>query len=160
MLDWQEIVSRAGLWRARHSVYLALLLARDLMGTTVPDHVLDGLRPGEFDPRLRNWAIERVFSQQKARNTVGPELLDFWRAAGLPGKLRAFLKKAFPSWETMCAEYPVPVDSNRVCPLYVRRAIHLVTRNYRLVWRLALRDASISETAKGDSALRRWLESG
>lgn len=160
VLDWQEVVARAGLWRASRSVYLVLLLARDLLGTAVPDDVLDGLRPDGLDPRLRHWAVERVFSRQDTSQAAGPELLRFWQAGGMPGKLRAFLHKVFPSRETMCAEYSVPVDSNRVYLFYARRAMQLILRNYRLVWRLVRRDPGISGIAEGDSALKRWLESG
>ncbi len=49
---WRRLVERAGQFRARTIVYRGLCWARDLLGTPVPDRVLDALAPSPLRERL------------------------------------------------------------------------------------------------------------
>jgi hypothetical protein len=49
-LDWAVVVSRAEEWHLRPVVYWALAYARELLGTPVPDAMLEALKPGRWHP--------------------------------------------------------------------------------------------------------------
>lgn len=53
--NWETVTRLARQARARAATYVALMLARDALGVTIPPRVLAALRP----PRLIRWAIER-----------------------------------------------------------------------------------------------------
>jgi len=110
-LDWSIVVARARAWRIHPSVWLTLVLVRELLQASVPQHALDRLVPGRGGDRmLVEAAIELVLGHHYR------ELLDHlpvlgrswltkrwhrrprsahWRAHALPAA--AALAIAYPS---------------------------------------------------------------
>lgn len=88
-LDWDLLCLRSRQWGCDHSLYLTLLLARDLFEVDAPIVVFQRLRPHSFDPRLRDWARQRLFAL--VDDKVGPwsdHLGQVIAAPGLEEKLR------------------------------------------------------------------------
>ncbi len=59
-IDWDLFVERVLLLRTKTAVYLSLAMAQSLLGTTIPPHVLDTLKPPEWKVRLMVSWLQRV----------------------------------------------------------------------------------------------------
>ena len=119
-LDWDVVVERARAWRVRRRVFIALAMAVGLLGTPVPEAILDRLVPDEAQQaRLLGLLAGRgVFESGDKFDRLAFARLE----ASLDdrGWVRGLLRGLFPSQAWMVRRYGI---SNRWhLPLYyVRR---------------------------------------
>jgi hypothetical protein len=122
-LDWTIVASRAREWRLRPVVYWALAYTRELLGTPVPDTVLDSLWSGRwhFSHLAVHFAHPR---RQLAEGRSLPGLIQtLWEimlADRWLDQLRVLKEALWPRRAVLAARYGVP-DSWSVCALYPRR---------------------------------------
>lgn len=162
-IDWSQVCLRADRWGAHKDVYLPLLLATDMLGALVPDHVLSELRPDDYSERIFKLAKERVLagriddtSDAVARFSCLQAQMD--RAHGIREKATILLKSAFPRPRVVKAKYPVRDTSWAVYLCYVRHLTDLVFSHSRAGWSMVhnKRDEAVA-TAKGEGILLEWL---
>ena len=60
-IDWKQVKLRCQQWGIEKCVYLTLKLARDFLGTALPDDLLKAIQPTDFDERFMTLAKEQIF---------------------------------------------------------------------------------------------------
>ena len=114
-LSWPEVQARAVEWRTERFVYLALWLARELLGVAVPQSIMEGLCPRDFAERWAVVAIKQVLEAPEALSRgadlqQAPLRVWVWRCRSLCPRgqngslVKAFVRAALPPREYM-AQY-------------------------------------------------------
>ena len=62
-IDWDQVLQRAKKWGAGNSVYLTILLAKELLDAQAPEDFIAALKPDGSDSEAREWAIEQIFGK-------------------------------------------------------------------------------------------------
>jgi hypothetical protein len=158
-MQWDVLIERAHVWRVHPSVWLTLMLVRDLLHVDIPPAALDMLAPPGADPALVDTAINLVLDSHYRDVFVQlPVLARSWlnkRWHRLP-RLTRWRLLAFPRGHSLVKIYP-SLGSRALLPL--RYAAHwrdLLNEVTRLPFG---RDAR-SLVARERSRVRmlRWLE--
>jgi hypothetical protein len=164
-IDWQQAQLRSEQWGTGKCVYLTLRLAKELLGVTLPDGLMEAFKPRDFDERFMVWACGQIFAYRH-RNSDGlslsPNIAQLWGSKRLLNKGTLFLRRAFPSPEEMTRMYPAPSDSIRIYFYYPVRIKDLLLRHGRQVWRLLRGNEGMRVLAKqkNDSvSFKDWLMS-
>jgi len=159
-IDWELLIHRAYQWRAGNTLYLTLLLTRDLMDADVPEAVLEELEPNNLDPEVLNWAQEQIFSAPVGSLLMTYNLSRLWGNHRFQYKAATLLQAVFPSPEVMATKYPISPSSKRIYLYYPIRLKDLLFQYGRTSWRLFRRDrkamAQIEREERGN-ALVEWL---
>ncbi len=175
-IGWEQVQYRARQWGASNCVYLTLLLTKKLFGAAVPDEVLQGLEPNDFDTRFVAWAEGRIFSQ--VDNIVGPPSDNWgrlWASKRLLDKASVLLKTCFAPPQIMAEMYSVPPGSKRIYLYYPVRLKDLLRRHARRAWLLLRRDdetkawvereagrveklAIVNQVLRHDDETKAWIE--
>ena len=161
-IEWEQIQRRVRQWGAGKFVYLTLYLARELLEASVPDGVLDTLKPDGFDLQVVVGAREQIFADKSDFPSLSKNFAQLWGPKRLQNKAILFLKSAFPSPKVMARMYPAPPDSARIYFYYPVRLKDLLLRYGRAAWRLLRRDEEmvvLAERENRKTALRDWLAS-
>ena len=128
-LDWPQVTQSAREWGAPRYTGLSLQLAKNRLGTPVPEEALSQLVPGGIDARLLKQAEECVLAQ---------EGYDSWSLLPFPNRLggrwsmarvKALRDAVFLSRAELASRYPSARDSRHLWPYYVLRSGDLL-RNY------------------------------
>jgi hypothetical protein len=162
-IDWKQVQLRSEQSGETKCVYLTFRLAGELLGVSVPDDLMEALKPRDFDERFMVLAKERIFACGH-RNSDGlslsPDIAQLWGSKRLLNKGTLFLRRAFPSREEMARLYPAPSDSIRIYFYYPIRIKDLLLRHGRQVWRLLRRNEGMRGLAKQENdmtPLKDWL---
>lgn len=151
-LAWEEVTTRAARWHGCRGVYLALRLARDLVGAAVPDEVLQVLAPVEFDDQILTIAM-----RQRHRVRI-PDHVAKLRARRSPtAKLQVFWKRVLVPTDALADAYNVPRSSRLLYAFYLIRAKDMLKRHWGTVFRLHRGDAALNTLARDTLALREFL---
>ncbi|MFB0547139.1 MAG: hypothetical protein ACETWB_09530, partial [Anaerolineae bacterium] len=168
-------------WGIGNCVHLTLHLAGKLFGAAVPDEVLQGLEPHDFDARFVAWAEGRVFAQVDDALGLLPGSSDswgqLWASKRLLDRVSVFVKTCFPSPQIMAEMYSVPPGSKRIYLYYPVRLKDLLRRHVHRAWLLLSRDdetkawverearrveqrefAIVKQTLRHDDEIKAWIE--
>ncbi|OAD23051.1 hypothetical protein THIOM_001124 [Candidatus Thiomargarita nelsonii] len=156
-IEWEQVRHRAHQWGTSKSVYLTLYLAKSFFGATVPQEVLDTLKPEKFDPQVVTWAKEQILGEFDKSVVYPIELLQFWKSKSSLEKLNILLKRVFPSPKEMAKMYHVPPDSPRLYLYYPVRLKEVLLRHGRKALRLLRRDKERVNLVERQVGLRDWL---
>jgi len=166
-MDWREVESRAREWRATKCVFLALLLAKAMMGSRVPEGFLQSLRPGDFEERWLGMARSIVLAGE-ADMVLQPVKVfaENCATASLGERVRYFARTAFPSREHMARymaeKYSLPLTPLRRYTCYWTRGADLLGRAARLAWRWSAhrRETTLhARQLRQQPFLQKWLDS-
>ena len=138
-IDWKQVQLRSEQSSAAKCVYLTFRLARELLGASVPDDLMNAIKPSDFDERFMVLAKERIFAYGHWNSDGLPlsrNIAQLWGSKRLLNKGTLFLRRAFPSPEEVARMYPAPSDSIRIYFYYPVRIKDLLLRHGRQVWRL------------------------
>ena len=156
-INWTEVAERAREWGAGRPVGLTLHLARSMLGTGVPNDVLERLVPGGLDQRMIETARQSVL----AGTGYGP-WVPFFQLRGVRsfgGKAKLSWKRVFLSRGQIAAMYPRSRESKHVWFYYARRLGYAIwsfgSHTLRRTW-LTMR----SRGRDRNLALFNWLKSG
>lgn len=159
-IDWGQMERRARGWRAAKYVYLMLRLAKDLLGTPVPEPVLAGLTPGGLDPRVIQLARTEVLGQASERSVAAP----FARVSGstrILEKVRWLARAVFPSRKVLGRIYPASRSLRTPYPYYLLRWHDLIRRSGMAVWCMVRRDEGFEAMIRREherDVLMEWLK--
>ena len=125
-LDWGIFVQRVKALQVKTAVYFSLLIPHELLGTPIPEHVLDALRPPAWKERLIVRWLNRVglfHPQEKKFSRVGYILFN----ALLYDDQRGLLRGIFPDRRWMRERYRF--NNDLLLPYYhIRRLFDLAFR--------------------------------
>ena len=158
-MDWLQVADSAREWGAARYVGLTLHLARSMLGTGVPDDVLEQLVPGGLGQRLLEAARDCALTQTGYDPRVPRPFFDEWRAESLGDKARLPWKRVFLSRDEMAARYPASRDSRHFYFYYALR-LRDVIRNFGSH---ALSRGRLMVRSRGrgrEVLLVNWLKSG
>jgi hypothetical protein len=151
-LAWQEVTTRAERWHCRRGVYLALRLARSLVGADVPDEVLHALRPAGFDDQILTVAM-----RQRHGARVRDDVAKLQASRNPAAKLRVFWKRILIPADALADAYNVPRSSRLLYAFYLVRAKDMAKRHWNTVFRLHRGDAALTTLARDTLALQEFL---
>jgi hypothetical protein len=156
-----QVCSYASEWGVRNSVYLTLLLARDIMGANVPDDVMENLKPDEFDHGVKAWAVKQIFSAAAAP-AISPFFFQLWKPSSFYEKISLLRKLLLPAPEIISQDYPAPFGSIRNYLYYAVRLKDHFRRYARVTRRILKGDEHMILLVKRQNrniAMREWLAS-
>jgi len=156
-MDWAQVVERAREWGATRYVGLTLHLARSMLGTGVPDDVLERLVPGGIARRVLEMARESVLTQTGYGQWA--PFFDLVGAKSLGDKAKLSWERVFLSRGEMAAVCPASRGSRHLYFYYVLR-LRDVIRTYGAH---TLRRARLMMQSRGrdrKASLVNWLRSG
>jgi hypothetical protein len=158
-IEWTQVCSHANEWGVRNSVYLTLLLARDIVGANISDDVMEDLKPDEFDHRLKTWALEQIFSAAAAP-ALSPFFLQLWKSGPFYEKISLLRKLLLPAPEIISQDYPAPFGSVRNYLYYAVRLKDHFRRYAHVTRRILEGDEHMTLLVKRQNqniAMREWL---
>lgn len=167
-LDWKGLAARAVQWGAARPVHLCLLLARELMGASVPEETLRSLEPADFDPGLTAAAREQVQVYSEDQPFVPWLSRKHARLWGLEwpwGSPSFWFGRLFLSRRAMARKYPSATDSRRTLlhnPVravfsYPRRVLDLFLGVCRGGWRMLRGRGNRKASARREHLLGEYL---
>lgn len=128
-LDWQVVAERALQFGWERGVYLALWLARDLVGAAVPDSILNRLQPDNMGAEIKKQARTQLFSDKMIASEITLSFAEMAAAQNLFTKIRIFLRRIFLTKEQLAVRYELPADSRWLYACYPRRVFDLLRKN-------------------------------
>jgi Uncharacterised nucleotidyltransferase len=160
-INWIEFGQRSSQWGISAYVYLALYLAKELLGANIPSSFLNDFEPAGFDRAVIQWAKERLLACESSPISLNLVQL-CWKDHRLRDRLAALGGALAP--KVVAKSYGLSQDSKRV-PLryYPLRIKYLLTRYGPLLWQLMSGDQKTKVVlAHEDNQLRltNWLSSG
>ena len=163
-IDYKQLISTANEYGISKFIYCTLSLTKKMLGTEIPDDVLNELKPDTFDPQLINLAEEMILSNISSQ--VAPSVVDAFSPEKLIDKLKVTLKHLFPSRSSVATRFPVSENSIFLYPFYLAYPFNFILRRWQFLWRLTKRDKAILSEFKQAVAqkrraeiLERWLSS-
>jgi hypothetical protein len=162
-IDWQLFRDISRRWGIGRSTYLSLLLARNLMGASLPPGLLAELEPPGYDSHLELWAKERIFSEQADSSMDTLNVTRIWRANGWKARLLNLRKILLPPWEVLADLYFVSPRSPWIIVFYPVRFFSLAVKYSRFLFQVISRSpAATALMARDDRAiaLGDWLSGG
>ena len=156
-IEWGAVRQRAEQWGWRRGTYLALRLAKELVGAAVPEAILHDLRPADFDEAILAIAREQAFTDSVISEAISPGLAQLRVDSGSLEKAIQLVKMVFPSPQMMAHMYGTPPDSVRTYLYYPVRLKDVLMKRSRSAWRLMRGDQKTVLAADRNRALWNWL---
>jgi hypothetical protein len=142
-IDWPALVSRAHEWRAARYAGVALSLAEEIAGASVPEGVSESLAPTRLTGRVRDMTRQRLLAAVESNPARFPDITVLLGDERLGVRLARLGKAVFPSARAMAGIYRAAPCSLKLCAGYASRPGQAVVYYTRDAWRIL--------------RMRRWL---
>jgi len=156
-LDWSLVQRRAGRWHWGKGAYVALRLAKELVGAAVPDDVLHALRPTAFDETILAAAREQSLADAVVAIGVSPGVAHLQGSARLREKVPLLLRDLFPSTRTIYRDYGIAPESPRAYLYYIVRLKDLFVKRSGAATQVLRGDRTTARAAARNHLLWQWL---
>jgi hypothetical protein len=156
-LDWSQIVERARRWHWERGTYLALRLAKDLVGAAVTDEVLHHLQPSPCDEAIVDAARSQIFTDQKLMFAISPRLGRLRQAPRLSAIVSELWHAVFLPKSDLAGLYRVSPRSRFFYFYYLVRLKDTFLKNVKLLFSLWRRDPKLSPMVQRKTLLLNWL---
>jgi hypothetical protein len=157
-IAWADLARRSFRWRWNRGTYLALRLAKDLVGAAVPEETLSALRPASFDETLLTTAQSQIFADWM--KAITPRLLALRFEKRWTGKIREFFHMLFLPKNSIARMYNIPTASMKIYLCYLARFVRLWRVHGRTVLRLHQNDRFFAPASIRQFDLDHWLNGG
>ena len=133
-IDWDMLRQRACKWGVEKHLYLSLRLSKEILGVSVPDDVLQGIKPKPFNEKILSKIHKRILSRQiensdkKTTFSNIPHLDKFHPKNKLSKRLCFIFQRIFISPKELTKIYSLPTPSKRIYFYYFFRIISLLYR--------------------------------
>jgi hypothetical protein len=155
-LVWPDVVMRAQAWRWTRGVFLALKLARDLLGAAVPTTALQELRPASLPDDVLVSARTHVLTCVTSEPTLSPNVVA-WHDAAWHRKVTLLARNVCVPTTALARRYGLRAHSPMVYLYYPVRLMTLLGRYGRTIldlWRGAMK---LPPHARSKHTLHHWL---
>jgi hypothetical protein len=156
-LDWSQIIERARRWQWVRGTYLALRLARDLVGAAVPMEILQQLQPSPFDEAIVAVARGQIFTDQKLATAIPLKFARLQQSQRLSAKLSAIWHAVFIARWEIAGRYGVSRTSPFLYLYYLVRLKDLLSNHTRAIFNLVRGDPNLSPMVQRKAMLLNWL---
>ncbi|MFC2172445.1 nucleotidyltransferase family protein, partial [Acidobacteriota bacterium] len=158
-LIWEQIVFRACKWNIRRSVYLTLLLVKEMLGAAIPSQVLQSLQTDDFSMDIIEWAKEMILAEDSSDTfEVTRDISRISGPSSIKEKIAYILKRIFLSRREMAARYPPSVSSPLMYLYYFVRIREAFILNFKPIVHI-FRDKNKKEIVTRREKLSKWMES-
>lgn len=157
--DWEFLIDRAQHGNMARGVAAALRMAREQLGTAVPEDVLSRLGGNALDQRFLEDALEQMSAHPDLPQALqfAPNLLRLAAAASPLSRLAMLLRRIFIPRTELAALYGIPDQRARILPFYAIRLLDLL-RNYGgSAWALVTDRSRLAGTSARNERLAIWL---
>ncbi|MGD8329115.1 MAG: nucleotidyltransferase family protein [Gemmatimonadales bacterium] len=146
-IHWPTFIERTGTWGWQRGVYLALYLARELIGTPLPDNLLEALAPLSATPQVIDSAARMVFTDPSDSRALHLNVVD-WHHGTLAQRVRLLYERM--RWH--------PEHVEPTVAYYARHIPSLFRRHLPNILRLSVGNRSTRRLADGKRTLAAWLQ--
>lgn len=160
VIDWHRLVSLASEWGASKCAYLVLHLAKNLLGTEIPDEVLTAMLPGTLETHIVDQATQMLFVPEAG--FIRREVRFPWRRIVRSPRAAAehLLTEVFPSRHVLAKKHRISPSGPQVLLRYPLRWIHTAFGYASRILRLSKKEpktAPLSEQSQRDLAVLDWM---
>lgn len=158
-IDWSQVQAEAQTWRISKALYLSLFFIQEFFGT-VPEALLDALKPTTLDLAIVLAAREQIFTLGSDVKRLSTDFLEVWEGETRHNKIGQLFRRIFLPPDLMSSLYGMEPDSWRVYLYYPVRLFDLLLRYPAVTHRLLRRDKTtltLAQQATKVDSLRKWL---
>ena len=155
-MDWEQVIQHSHEWGIGKCVYLTLYLTQDMLGTNVPDQVLESLKPEHVSPQVFTSAKEQIINHEP----LSRNFARLWGSEEGYLKATTLLGRIFLSPGDMYRKYSVEPGTAGFYRSYLRRMKDLAIRYGGLTLGMLRGDQVHMTTIENENVLTDWLESG
>jgi hypothetical protein len=159
-LDWAAVLERSERWGWGRGIYVALLLANNLVDAAIPVQVLAQLQPADIPVDIVDAAVLQVLTDSRVASTVTKHFANFLGHEGLMEKTGIFLDRIFLPRRIMAAKYPADHDSWKIYYYYPRRMFDVFRRLYRTFCKINRGDPELVHLAERTRMIDAFLREG
>ncbi len=159
-MDWDKVIDLSHKWNVSNSVYLALLLAKELLAAEVPEDSLANIRPNGLHPGVLEGAKDYLFVGRSDTPSLSANVAVLRRSGRLSDNINVFMRGLFPSPKDMAQRYSISPGSLKVYYYYLKRLRELLVRNGNDIWKLLRRDpetVKLADRVNDRIALQDWI---
>lgn len=156
-LDWQMVADRAVSQKWQRGVYLALRLAVDLAGASVPDPVLEKLQPADMSDALLETVRTQIFTDKYFAASIPKPFVQFLESRRLTDRIKIFLQRVFLPRAVIASVYSVSVSSPKLYFLYLRRFYDVIRRHGRTLKKYQQKDDAVKSLTERSNIIANWL---
>jgi hypothetical protein len=159
-VNWSEFVVLAQEWGAERVMWVTLTLTGALLGSEIPERVLETLRPADAEPWVIPQGQAQLFSRGMTDVPMTPDLAELASGKGLIRRVRVVLSRIFLPRRVLARLYDVPPTSIRIYGCYFRRLCELVRDYGPSVKRIFRRDTETITSARDNQSMMRlkaWM---
>ena len=162
-VDWQALLRRSGQWGVNRCCYTMFQFAQEFLGTQIPPHVQDALRPSDPAPGLLDDIWKYVLSETPPGLRLATRVDEIKAQTTVTGKAGLFFRRLFPRRKAISSMYLVNISSMKLYWYYLVRLKTLFRRHGKLGMQLLKGDATLEPAIKHEmteNAFVDWLRSG
>jgi hypothetical protein len=159
-LDWAAVLERVERWGWGRGIYVALLLANNLVDAAIPVQVLAQLQPTDIPVDIVDAAVLQVLTDSRVASTVTKHFANFLGHEGLMEKTGIFLDRIFLPRRVMATKYPADHDSWKIYYYYPRRMFDVFRRLYRTFCKINRGDPELVHLAERTRMIDAFLREG
>lgn len=160
-IDWDKLQARAHEWGMAKYLHLSLCLAGDIIGASVPDHIVSAFRTAPLNKNVISDAWKRVLSvpaQNIPDSDISYPFSDcFCQSDNIMKKMRFALKMIFIPRKALAALYSLPDNSPYLFLYYGIRFFSLPYRYIRYYAKLSCYRLTRTKGQLFRSDLDTWL---
>ena len=156
-LDWEQLIARAKQWNIQRGVYLALKIAKDLIGAEIHNESLETLKPASINDAILQTAITQIFTEKTFTNSIN---LFGAKIVAEPNrwiKLRLILGYIFMSKASIAERYALPPETPKLYRVHLVHMIDVLRDNAGKVWQLLFKNSQLAQLGNRKINLANWL---
>lgn len=164
-MDWGQVQQRAQDYRWTKGVYLALLLAQQLLATPVPQAVLEQLQAAGFAAQLTEIALDQFFADQTAAGIISADFAQFSVAQTWREKVQIVWRRLWLPSSIIANQFDISPHSPQRYLYYLVHYKNLLIRYGGKLWQLWRKEQALLDLAGSHIALNhrramvtQWLE--
>lgn len=157
-LDWGMVVDRACGQGWQRGVYLAMQLAVDLAGASVPRDVLEGLQPANASKIILQTVTAQIFTDKYVAAGMSKPFVEFLKNRRLIDKIKIIWQRVFMPRVWISNTYSVPMDSPRIYLCYLRRFNDLLRHHQSTFNKFQHNDEEVTSLLERTNLIANWME--
>ena len=157
-LNWKTIAERAVSQKWQRGVYLALRMAVDLAGASVPDNILKKLHPTDMSETILETVRTQILTDRNFSTSIPLPFAELLENRRLMGKIKIFLQRVFLPRAIIATTYDVPANSLKVYACYPRRFFDVLSRHGRTFKKFQGNDSAVKSLANRTKLISDFME--
>ncbi|MBF0225243.1 MAG: nucleotidyltransferase family protein [Desulfobacterales bacterium] len=157
-IDWEIITELTFKSGCHKGVYMALRLAKDLVGADIPSDVLKRIMPIDMTETVLTACRAQVLSDKSFIASMPVPFVKLLESGSLWEKIRIFWNQLFLPKAVIASQYSVPMDSIRIYGYYPLRFIDLFRRHWQTFTKYQQKDEGLKPISERKILIADWLE--